>query len=152
MNSPRFEQLRAALAQAGIDGGLEYLNGTTEHRYTAVYRLRDALLTNVGLYDKAGEIRPEYLAEVPFESSFCQFVLRDGEFRTADSSTDDRLNGHPYKGVMMAYSGVPLRDDQGAFFGTLCHFDLVQRPLSTENFELLQQAAVLMSPFLSKAT
>jgi GAF domain-containing protein len=148
MITPRFEQLRLALAQDGLDGGLKFLNATTEHRYTAVYRLRHSLLKNVGLYDKAGEIRPEFLAEVPLESSFCQFVLRDGQFLTSDSSTDDRLDGHPYKGVMMAYTGVPLRDDQGEFFGTLCHFDLVQRPLSPENFELLQQGAKLISPLL----
>jgi len=150
MNMPPLQQLRLAFDQDGIDGGLRFPNATTEHRYTAVYRLRDSLLKNVGLCDKAGEIRPEYLAEVPLESSFCQFVLRDGVFLTSDSSTDDRLDGHPYKGVMMSYTGVPLQDEAGEFFGTLCHFDLVQRPLSPENLELLQQGAELIRPLLPK--
>jgi hypothetical protein len=43
------------------------------------------------LYDKAGEVRPDFLAEVPFETSFCQFVIRDGYFTTSDSAVDLRL-------------------------------------------------------------
>ena len=47
----------------------------------------------MALYDKMGEITPEFLAEVPCEKSFCQFVIRDGLFRTADSAMDSRLDG-----------------------------------------------------------
>lgn len=53
------------------------------------------------LHDKAGEIRPELLAEVSMADSFCQFVLRDGVFRTDDSASDARLKGHPYQGVVV---------------------------------------------------
>jgi GAF domain-containing protein len=148
MANDRLEQLRSALNEAGIEGGLRFLNQPVEHRYTALYRLHDSTLRNVGLYDKVGEVKPEYLAEVPLEVSFCQFVLRDGRFLTNDSSLDDRLHGHPYQGVMMAYHGVPVRDQQGGLYGTLCHFDLVQRTLSDEDFEMLQQAATLLLPFL----
>ena len=45
---------------------------------------------------------------------------------------------------------TPLQDEAGEFFGTLCHFDLVQRPLSPENLELLQQGAELIRPLLPK--
>lgn len=151
MNNDRLDNLRAALLDAGIDGGLKFLNQPIEHRYTALYRLRDSTLTNIGLFDKAGEVTPEYLAEVPLEVSFCQFVLRDGPFLTADSSLDDRLNGHPYKGVMMAYHGVPVQDEHGKLYGTLCHFDAVRRELPDKEFELLQQAAALFGPFLKRA-
>ncbi|MDO9437788.1 GAF domain-containing protein [Hydrogenophaga sp.] len=150
MNTHRLEQLRSELLDNGIDGCLKLLNQSVEHRYTAVYRLRDATLTNVGLYDKVGEVKPEYLAEVPLETSFCQFVLRDGLFLTGDSSLDTRLEGHPYKGVMMAYHGVPVKSAQGDLYGTLCHFDLVQRPLSDEEFELLQEASILLAPFVAR--
>jgi len=150
MTSERLQLLRSTLLDAGIDGCLKLLNQPVEHRYTAVYRLRDATLTNVGLHDKQGEVKPEYLAQVPLENSFCQFVLRDGVFMTDDSSLEQRLEGHPYKGVMMAYHGVPVRDQQGALYGTLCHFDLVQRKLSDQDFELLQQAATLLAPFLAQ--
>ncbi len=142
------DQLRAALSEAGIAGGLKFLNERIEHRYTAVYRLHDARLKNIGLYDKAGEVRPEYLAEVPLDVSFCQFVLRDGSFLTRNSGQDGRLDGHPYQGVMVAYHGVPVSDERGQLVGTLCHFDLVERNLSDENYLLLQQAAGVLREFL----
>ncbi|WP_137920905.1 guanylate cyclase [Hydrogenophaga sp. 2FB] len=152
MTNVGLEQLHAALEEDGLDGALKLLNQSTEHRYTAVYLLRDSLLKNVALYDKAGEVKPEYLAEVPLGVSFCQFVLREGQFLTSNSGTDDRLNGHPYQGVMVSYSGVPVTDTQGKLCGTLCHFDVVQRTLSDQNYELLQQAAKVFSNFLAQTT
>lgn len=50
-------------------------------------------------------------------------MLRDGFFVTSDTSADPRLDGHVYQGVIQAYHGVPLLDDRGELFGTLCHFD-----------------------------
>jgi GAF domain-containing protein len=150
VNTDTLEQLRSALREAGIDGGLKFLNQRIDHRYTAVYRLQDARLTNLGLYDKAGEMKPEYLAEVPLDVSFCQFVLRDGSFATGNSAEDGRLDGHPYQGVMMAYHGVPVSDARGRLVGTLCHFDLVERGLSDDDFLLMQQAAGAMREFIGK--
>lgn len=150
VHTDTLDQLRAALREGGIDGGLKFLNERIDHRYTAVYRLQDARLRNLGLYDKAGEMRPEYLAEVPLDVSFCQFVLRDGSFTTGNSAEDDRLDGHPYKGVMMAYHGVPVSDARGRLMGTLCHFDLVERGLSDDNFLLMQQAAGVLREFIAQ--
>ena len=149
MNTQKLDQLRAILRESGIDEGLKFLNELTDHRYTAVYRLHDSVLKNRALYDKAGEVKPEYLAEVPLDVSFCQFVLRDGKFLTSDSARDERLDGHPYKGVMMAYHGVPVSDQRGQLVGTLCHFDLVERNLSDDNYQLLQQAGVVLRDFLA---
>jgi len=143
------DQLRAALQEAGIDGGLRFLNQRIDHRYTAVYRLHDARLKNLGLFDKAGEMKPEYLAEVPLDVSFCQFVLRDGQFLTSNTSEDRRVDGHPYQGVMVAYHGVPMSDGRGKLVGTLCHFDLVERDLSPENYLLMQQAAGVIREYIA---
>ncbi len=135
----------------GIAAVLVELNRRVPHRYTAVYRLDDGqLLRNVELVDKANELRPEFLAEVPLETSFCQFVLRQGRFRTDDSSQDDRLNGHPYKGVMMAYHGVPVVDDVGALIGTLCHFDVQQQPITDEEFAHIEAVAKVIHPYLPR--
>ncbi|WP_066270611.1 GAF domain-containing protein [Hydrogenophaga palleronii] len=146
----RLEELRTALRHTGIDGGLKVLNDGIAHRYTALYRLHDSMLKNVGLFDKAGEVRAEYLAVVPLESSFCQFVLRDGFFASSDTGEDRRLDGHVYQGKLMAYHGVPVRDRHGELFGTLCHFDMLRRDISQENFELMQQAAVAFAPLLEQ--
>ena len=144
MNSRRVETFCEAWASAGAQAALEYLSHGVPHRYTAVYRLRDGRLQNMLLHDKSGEVRPEYLAEVALETSFCQFVLRDGVFMTADSATDGRLAGHPYQGVMVAYHGVPIVRD-GGLWGTLCHFDVTQRSLPDQEFELMQRAALALS-------
>jgi GAF domain-containing protein len=120
------------------------------HRYTAIYQLRGLQLKNIGLYDKSGEIKPEHLDEVAFEASFCQFVLRDGLFRTENSASDNRLDGHPYQGVMLSYHGVPLLDDAGRLYGSLCHFDVTQHLLPDEDFEFLQRAARVLPAFLPR--
>src|SRR4051812_25353290 len=91
---------RAALASEGADGALGVLNRGVEHRYTGLYRLDARVMHNMVLIDKAGEVRPDLLASVPFEDSFCQFVLKLGSFHTSDSASDARLNGHRFQGVM----------------------------------------------------
>lgn len=138
-----------AVLQAEGPAGLAYLNARVPHRYTAVYRIHGGELRNLYLHDKLGQARPEFLAVVPLEDSFCQFVLRDGVFLTEDSAQDDRLDGHPYKGVMVAYHGVPVIDGAGELFGSLCHFDVQMQPLSDEEFGHLQgiaQALALILP------
>lgn len=132
----------------GLPAALEQLNRRVTHRYTAVYRLEGELLRNVALADKAGETRPEYLMEVPIGTSFCQFVLRDGLFLTSNSGNDDRLNDHPYKGVMVAYHGVPVPGENGALLGTLCHFDVQEQPLSDAEFAHLKAIAQVIPPYL----
>jgi GAF domain-containing protein len=130
-----------------IDGpaaGLAYLNEGVPHRFSAVYRFAGEMLENVLLHDKLGEMRPDYLAVVPFEQSFCQFVLREGVFRTDDTAADRRLDGHPYQGVVLSYHSVPVADSALGLWGTLCHFDLAAHPLPDSEFELLQGAARLL--------
>ncbi len=134
------------MASEGAEAALAFLNAGVPHRYSAVYRLDGRTLKNVLLCDKADEITPAYLAEVPFETSFCQFVIRDGHFQTTDSGTDARLVGHPYQGVMVAYHGVPILSG-GEIWGTLCHFDLESQPLSDQEFDLLLGAAAVTPGF-----
>lgn len=131
---------------------LDFLNLRVPHRYTAVYALADGHLRNLYLYDKLGEVVPEFLQTVPFEDSFCQFVLRDGVFLTHDSGSDPRLNGHRYQGVMVTYHGVPLLDDYGQLFGTLCHFDVVSHGLSDSELQLLQLAGRTLPRYLPRTT
>jgi GAF domain-containing protein len=140
------------LGSQGPEAALAYLNDAVPHRYSAVYLVEGGMLHNIFLHDKKHEARPEFLAVVPFEVSFCQFVLRDGAFRTDDSGTDSRLDGHPYQGVMVSYHGVPLTDASGGLIGTLCHFDVVAHGLADEEFELLQRAARILPAYLPRAS
>ena len=136
------------LATQGPQVALRHLNSGVPHRYTAVYRFDGEMLRNVLLHDKRGQVRPAYLIDVPFKQSFCQFVVRDQAFRTDDSENDDRLAGHPYRGVVVSYHSVPVVDAQGALWGTLSHFDMSRHPLADSEFELLQGAARLLTRYL----
>ena len=129
---------------------LGYLNARVPHRYTAVYRLADGTLRNIHIYDKLGEITPEFLQEVPLQDSFCQFVLKDGMFSTCDCAADSRLDGHKYQGTMGSYHGLPILDNAGELFGTICHFDTERFALSDEEFEVFKQAAKLLPRYLSR--
>jgi GAF domain-containing protein len=149
MPLPRnLETFSVILHAEGAAAALAYLNEGVPHQYSAVYRFAGPMLRNVLLHDKAGKMRPEYLAAVPFDKSFCQFVLRDRVFRTDDSAADPRLEGHPYQGVVVSYHSVPLVSDAGELWGTLSHFDMTSLPLSDDEFELLQGAARLLPSFL----
>jgi GAF domain-containing protein len=146
----KVEHLRSVVTQGGLVAGLQYLNDPIQHRYTGVYRLGQGLLRNIELFDKAAKVKPEFLMEVPLGDSFCQFVLRDGVFRTDRSGQDDRLEGHKYQGVLLSYHGVPVLDNQGELFGTLYHFDAAQRTLADEDFAFLQQAARVLPGHLPR--
>ena len=140
----RYKQVLERQGPAGLD----FLNARVEHRFTGVYQLVDGVMRNVYLHDKQGEIIPEFLKAVPLADSFCQFVLRDGFFCTANSALDPRLQGHKYQGVLGAYYGVPLLDNAGNLFGTLCHFENPNHDLPDEEFAFLQKAARLLPQYL----
>jgi hypothetical protein len=149
--SRSIEEVARALATHGPPGVLEYLNDGVPHRYTAVYRRSGAILHNVLLHDKQRKRRPEFLALVPYEHSYCQYVVRDGWFRTDDSSADMRLQGHPLQGLVVSYQSVPIHDHAGKFWGTLCHLDMKGLSLPDPEFELLRGAAELLQGPLVEA-
>jgi len=139
----------AVLDAEGPSAALAWLNAGVPHRYSAAYRFAGPVLRNVLLHDKAGRMRPEFLAAVPFDKSYCQFVRRDSAFRTDDSSADTRLEGHAYRAVVVSYHSVPLISAGGELWGTLSHFDATPLPLSDSEFALLEGAAKLIAPALA---
>ncbi|MDM0111257.1 GAF domain-containing protein [Variovorax sp. J22R133] len=144
------ETFAAVLSRGGPSAALDYLNEGVPHRYSAIYRFDGGLLRNVLLSDKRGEVHPDFLLAVPFEHSFCQYVRRDQSFRTEDSRSDPRLDGHPYQGIVISYHSVPLTGDNGMLWGTLSHFDMQGCPLPDEEFQLLESAARLLGGCLKQ--
>lgn len=147
--STKLQYFQDVIATKGIDAALEVLNLGIAHRYTAIFRLDDLILTNTNLFDKLHEVRPEILARVPLADSFCQLVFREGALTTADSSTDPRLDGSPYQGVVVAYHGAAIRGRDGGLYGTLCHFDMKDLALADADFEDLQQAARVLPRYIT---
>jgi GAF domain-containing protein len=140
-------QLENLLATEGLHAGLKFLNERVPHRFTAVYRLDELMLRMVDMVDKDG-LNDMNLEAVPLGDSFCQFTLRDGSFITTRSADDQRLNGHPYQGVMESYIGLPLARADGELFGTFCHFDLAGRPVNDEEYAFLTQVAAVLPRYL----
>jgi len=137
-----FAQVCGALRTQGLHAALGVLNRPLRHRYSAVYGMTAAQrLVNIGFFDKQGEALPPKLESVAYNQSFCQFAIRDGQFRTENSALDTRLDGNIYQGVLNSYHAVPLVSMQGQVLGTLCHFDTAALALDDEDFELLRLAA-----------
>ena len=145
-----FDRLASGLKAQGAAAALAYLNEGVPHRFSGVYRIEGDKLRNVLLVDKMKQVRPAFLEVVPMDASFCQFVVRDGLFRTDNSAADARLDGHPYQGVVISYHAVPLVDPDRALIGTLSHFDLIERSIEDSEFELLYQAGHLLSDFIPR--
>ena len=132
------------------DAALRFLNARIPHRYSAIYHLENGLMRAIYLHDKQNELVPEYLATVPLEGSLCHLVIKDGVFRTDNSTHDHRLDGNRFQGVIGSYCGLPLLDKHSELFGTLCHFDLDNYILSDEEFEFMQHAARMLPKFLQR--
>ena len=136
-------EIEDVLESEGLPGALAHFNRRVLHRFTAVYRVSDGLMRNVAIVDKQREVVPEHLLEVPVAATFCQFVLRDGFFQV-HGIRDSRLEGHPSRGIVNSYVGVPLRDGDQVI-GTFCQFDFAALPVPQAEFELMQEAAGLLA-------
>ena len=146
--APEIAAFQAVLASGGLDAALQFLNRRTEFRYTAVYRLEGAMMRNIHIYDRKSE-DTQQLQAVPLGDSFCQFVMKEGGFSTADSASDERLAGHVYQGVLNAYFGLPLAHAPSQeLYGTFCHFDFEAKRIAEPEIPFLEAAAPLLMPYL----
>ena len=144
-------QLRAILRDHGIRAALIFLNGLTEHRFTALYRFDKETLRNIYFFDRENPSQ-DSTPDIPVMASYCVFVRnRRSTFATPDSLQDDRVEGHPKRQIVQSYCGVPLRDVNGEMFGTICHFDFRPIPISDENIELMEAVAPLLKRSVPQA-
>ena len=137
-------QLKAILRGQDVRAAVIFLNGLTEHRFTALYRFDKETLVNLYFFDRENPTQ-ESTPDIPVMASYCVFVRNSGTmFTTPDSLQDDRVRAHPKRKVVQSYFGVPLLDEDGKMFGTICHFDLRPIPISDENVELMEAVALLI--------
>lgn len=147
------QQLISILKHRGLKSGLQWLNDRVPHRWTAIYMLDNAVMTNQFIVDKKKDPDVGNLAAVPLKDSFCQFAMRDGKFVKENTGTDDdiRLDGHIYKGVLNSYVGLPLMANSDLIYGTFCHFDIEPLKISDAEFAFLQHVARLLPSYLNRA-
>lgn len=135
------ETVAEHLEEGRLHEALGLLNSTTSHRFTGVYRLDAATLRNVALFDRNNpDLRVG--ADTPLLESYCSIVAKTGEpFATDDTREDPRLTEHPARDSTLSYCGVPLDDEGGRAFGSLCHFDLVPHEGCEGALGLLERVA-----------
>jgi len=143
-NQKAIAELKGLLRQKGIRPALIFLNHLTEHRFSALYQFENEQLRNLYFYDRECP-DVETTDEIPVTASYCVFLRDSGAlFHTSDAMRDDRVRSHPKREKVQAYCGVPVVDDKGKLFGSICHFDLQPRVISDDDVDLMEAAALLL--------
>lgn len=137
-------QLKTILSTQDVRAAVIFLNGLTEHRFTALYRFDNETLKNLYFFDRENPAQ-ESTPDIPVTASYCVFVRSlNSRFSTSGARLDERVTGHPKREELQSYCGVPLRDVNGEMFGTICHFDFRPIPISDANVELMESLAPLI--------
>ena len=138
------QALRLLVKSGDLRAALIYLNALTDYRFTAMYRFDKDTLVNRHFVDRQN---PDLLQtdQISVPASYCVFI-RDtaAAFRLADSFEDARVAAHPKKQLIRSYCGVPLTDEAGTMFGSVCHFDFEPRAVRESDVELLESIAPLL--------
>lgn len=137
------------LREGSLHEALRVINERVEHRFTGVFRFDPPTLRNVALFDSAN---PDITVgqDAPLRETYCSVVGETEQpLQTDDPRTDPRLAEHPARETTLAYCGAPLRASESEPpFGTLCHFDVVPRPVPPGEIAVLEAVAPLIARHL----
>lgn len=123
--------VRCVQAFSTLDGlrtGLALLNSATNYRFTGVYRFESGMVRSVLLFDRKNP-HLRIGADVPWQDSYCRLTAESNGCLIAHAREDPRLITHAARESVQSYIGVLLRSPDGSPWGTLCHFDVLPRPL-----------------------
>ncbi|HEX8835170.1 MAG TPA: GAF domain-containing protein [Abditibacteriaceae bacterium] len=135
---------RETLQRDGVRAALRFLNSVSTHRFTALFQFEGGTLRNLHLVDR-DDPAIERSPDLPVLESYCVYVRNTAKsFSTGDSTNDARVEGHPKQQIVQSYCGIPLFNEDGSMFGTLCHFDYAPIPFSNEEAGLLDAVAPLL--------
>ena len=118
---PELDEVLKFLESGGVHEALRYLNSRTPHRFSGIYRYDGEILRNEALFDRdaPGLRRGDDVAMV---DAYCAIVGQSQQpLEFGDIPTDKRIAVKT--GPVVSYCGVLIRSEDGAPFGTLCHFD-----------------------------
>lgn len=137
-------QLRSHIATGDVRAALRYLNSLTRHRFTGLYRFDDPALHNLHIIDKLNP-NLESTPDVPLTATYCAFTRSNGALNAIEDALEDpRFADHPARREVRSYCGVPLLDEHGEVFGTICHFDYGVVDISDDTVHLLEMMAPLL--------
>jgi GAF domain-containing protein len=128
----------SVLQDQGLFEALGYLNSTTDHRFTGIYRFEPDWVRSVLLFDRGN---PHLRAgeDVRMKESYCMLTQRTGgPYIIENAQTDPRLLRHAARDSVLCYCAVHLLGPEGLSWGTLCHFDFRPREITAESLEVLE--------------
>lgn len=137
----------------GAHAVLATLNARTRFRFTGLYRVEQPMLRNIALFDRENPMLRAVGHCSAITDTYCNIVAANAlALAVADASTDGRLIGHPARGSVLSYVGVPVRDRAGRVAGTLCHWDTRPRLAPAGELVVLERVAALLGPVVGSAT
>lgn len=148
------ERLRALYRTGLLDTPVEEVYDRITRAAAEALNVPHALVSLVDVdrqFFKSSAGRGELTAtgrQTTLERSVCQYAVATGApLVLEDARTDPVFKNHPavLDGTVVAYLGIPLRDDQGNAIGTLCVFDERPRLWSTGHVQILGDLAELVA-------
>lgn len=117
------QRLEYFLKKGRVREALAFLNSLTPFRFSAVFFFKGAWMQNRQFIDRENPNAP-LMPDLEITASYCVFPRDTGRpFSTPDSIEDPLLVTHPLRLKVRSYCGIPLVDENGDVFGTVCHFD-----------------------------
>jgi GAF domain-containing protein len=138
-------KFKVTLEAGGLGAAMRWLNERVPYRYTAIFAFEGEMLRNVCLVDKENPNITK-CSDQPITESYCMYVHRTRQpFATEQAALDKRVEGHPKRGSVQCYYGIPLFDAQGKMVGTVCHFDSMPVRITEGVAEALDDLAPLIA-------
>jgi hypothetical protein len=132
------------LQDQGLFEALGYLNSTTEHRFTGIYRFEQDWVRSVLLFDR-GNPHLRAGADVKLKESYCMLTAQSNElYCIEDAQSDPRLLQHAARDSVLCYCAVHLLTPEGHSWGTLCHFDFRPCRFAAETIQVLEAVRPLV--------
>ncbi|MET0328763.1 MAG: GAF domain-containing protein [Luteimonas sp.] len=145
-SSTYIDQLRFLLLAGNVREALQLLNLQSRLRFTALYRLGPTHAQNFIMVDR-DDARAPLMDDIPHDATYCQLVeAMKAELVIPDALSEPGLADHPSRELVQAYCGVPLLDESGNVFGTLCQFDLLPSEIDATTLELMHEVAGALGP------
>ncbi|MCL3817524.1 sensor domain-containing diguanylate cyclase [Aeromicrobium wangtongii] len=107
----------ADLFSAAAQRIVDYLNGHTPLTDWSVSRVAGGEQVHLHVHDE-GMLHVG--RRVPWDDTFCIRMSKGAARVVPDALADPDYSDHPDAGVIRAYAGIPILDDEGHTFGTLC--------------------------------
>jgi DNA-binding response OmpR family regulator len=140
--APSVEVIESALERHDYRRLLGALNATTEHRFSALFRFDETMLTSVWTFDRTQPKTDSFPLDVPIAATPLFPLCTGGEAACVpDTGKDERFTREQRHADMRSFAAVPLHAADDRVFGALCHFDPDSRATDSTSFDLLERAA-----------